>query len=242
MAALVVAGVSAGVSALVSVITSVLDRAANAEKARQTRRLQQARDAGAALTSQIPPFNYPDKESRAAAAAAAVFPLKGFPAAYTNEGIIQALNADIIPAGYSLAQLDNQGFSPEVTSFRAREEEEYKTTAASFAKLLGTLADVLEDATSGDDSELRSVARTAGASQTLVNKFNAFARDVRADTVSEAVFNAQVRLLRGMLSLIGIEQDRRVAIAGLQVGVEAAEQKQLDAIQKIAARFIERGN
>jgi len=234
MALAVVGAVSTGVTSLISIITTVLDRAAAAEQARLDKETEAARESAAALVNAAhPPYFYPGISARARN--------PNIPFEYTAEGIEQTLEKDIIPVGYSLSQLEQVGFKHWVDRYRNRANKEIIATAATFAKEMEVLAGVLEDAITGEDSELRDVARATGASKSLVNGFRTFSANIRKGQISETAFKAKIRLLQGMLSLIGIEQGRRDAESALRLKVTTTEQKELDVVQALASRFIEKG-
>lgn len=235
MAVAVVSGISAGVTALVGVITTVLDRAAEAEHARLERGLQQAKERNADLLSQSkPPYFYPTLQDRRNLN-------PKIPYEYSVDGIIESLNNDVVPVGYALSQLEGVGFGDWVKKYRERQNIVVTETANSFADELDALAGVFKDAISGGDSVLRDVARSTGATNDLIKEFATFSMNVRKGKISESGFKAKVRLLQGMLSLIGIEQSKRNSEAELRAKIGEAEAKELDVVQALASRFIAKG-
>jgi len=231
----IIGGITAGVSALVSVISSALNAAARAEKVRQVRVQQAGLERAARLTSAAhPPYYYKTLKARADA-------FKVIPEAYTVHGIKAAMNSGVIPTGYALSQLEEIGFKYEVANYRRAADKTAKEAINSFASFMETLIGVLTDAITGDDSDLRNTARAARVTKDMIDKFTKFVATTRAGEHSESTFNATIRILQGLLTRLGIEQDRQDALGQLQAKIGAAEEKELGVVQALAARFVTQG-
>ena len=107
---------------IISLVSSIINFVTKIKKEHDSDALEEKREQVDKLQHPIiPPFFYPNKKIRGEN-------LKdNHP--YSNDGITKALGNSVIPAGYSIEQLKNVGFTQEVKSYLLRRKNERDTLA-----------------------------------------------------------------------------------------------------------------
>lgn len=162
---------------------------------------------------------------------------------YSVDKIRESLNSDIVPAGYSIEQLESIGFRPEVERFRKRRSDRVSEQRNSIKAALWSIIKLLEKGFPDLSEEDRTALQRAGLfndeeTAKLIVKIKGWINEVDKNQVDPTILDEIIAIAQARTSIVTDALDRAQLSADFQSKVREAQGKRDTSILEILNRSL----